>query len=344
VSAACDRIEGLDGLRGLAAVCVAFVYHAPFMYGSGAIAESWFSTWLHRHGWTLVDLFFVLSGYIFAHVYIGAKPLETSSDLKTFMVARFARLYPLHLFLLIVAAILFHDRPRNDLDDFVIHLLMLQSLLPAGGHSYIGPAWSVSVEVFCYLLFALGGFAGRHHLRSFALVACVAGLVLMTIQPPQLAPSPIDAVGRGLFGFFIGQLLWHGRGHAAQLHFAWPIIGVLAGLWLANGVLPPVIAMTLITAPCLLIIAMRFQVFGGPIMSWLGDRSYTIYLVHIIPIMLILQLNAGPLALDWGGIISGHAALILSTLVISDVLYRRFELPMRRAIMAAWTRRHRREA
>ncbi len=47
-----------------------------------------------------VDFFFVLSGFVIAHAYLDR--LRTGLGLGTFMVRRFARLYPLHLFTLIL--------------------------------------------------------------------------------------------------------------------------------------------------------------------------------------------------------------------------------------------------
>src|ERR1039458_4042522 len=48
-----------------------------------------------------VDLFFVLSGFILAHVY-GAAFTEKRSSLRAFFVARLARIYPAHLAMMIV--------------------------------------------------------------------------------------------------------------------------------------------------------------------------------------------------------------------------------------------------
>lgn len=68
------RLTRLDGLRGIAACVVAFAYHprslfAPELFtGHGALLA-----WLSHWGWAFVDLFFLLSGYIFAHVYLAGK-------------------------------------------------------------------------------------------------------------------------------------------------------------------------------------------------------------------------------------------------------------------------------
>lgn len=80
-----QTFRSLDGLRGIAALLVAFyhwnVFHWMFSF----------------YGYMAVDLFFVLSGFILAHRYLYACSIAKESD---FLVARFARLYPMHLFAL----------------------------------------------------------------------------------------------------------------------------------------------------------------------------------------------------------------------------------------------------
>jgi len=86
------RIPSLDGLRGLAAyiVVVSHVSNATGLwdknFGNGA-------------GQIGVMIFFVLSGFLMGHLYIGR---EWSLDaVKRFCVSRVARVFPLYLALVI---------------------------------------------------------------------------------------------------------------------------------------------------------------------------------------------------------------------------------------------------
>ena len=126
--AATTRLARLDGLRGLAACGVAFGYHGANMLApAGLPNELWLAplAWLRSWGWTLVDLFFVLSGYIFAHVYLTAGSLTRPGGMADFAVARIARLWPLHLVLLLAMALIDFANPANTPGAFVAHLAIV---------------------------------------------------------------------------------------------------------------------------------------------------------------------------------------------------------------------------
>lgn len=156
------RLARLDGMRGIAAFGVAFFYHARALFPEGALdTGNRLLDWPHVYAWLFVDLFFVLSGYVFAHVYLGRGGLRSEADLVDFAVARFARLYPLHLVMLLVSAVAFWGvKPENTPLAFIGHLFMLQAMVEPVANTFIGPSWSLSVEVVCYLLFALAAVKG----------------------------------------------------------------------------------------------------------------------------------------------------------------------------------------
>lgn len=157
------RLLEIDALRGLTALAVAFVFHIHHLLGyyrTGPLDGLPLFSWLHDYGFVLVDLFFVVSGFIFAHVYLPNGRLET--DARTFAAARFARLYPLHLVTLLAAATVLAVGPSataegccNDAYHFALNLAMLQETGLNEGMSFNTPSWSISVEVLCYVLFYL---------------------------------------------------------------------------------------------------------------------------------------------------------------------------------------------
>ena len=104
-----------------------------------------------------VDAFFMLSGFILAHVY-GPSFAAGTFSYRRFIVARIARLYPLHLAVLggvlvmvIVAraAGVQYDPTTYTLEGFVKTLLLVQAWFPSlVGYNWSGPSWSLSAEWF----------------------------------------------------------------------------------------------------------------------------------------------------------------------------------------------------
>jgi peptidoglycan/LPS O-acetylase OafA/YrhL len=91
-----DKVNALTGLRIFAAVWVA-LYHFRQITPTSTWQYPLIDPILIRGGLG-VDLFFVLSGFILSHVYYRTFRAKLSgADFRSFIVSRFARLYPVHI-------------------------------------------------------------------------------------------------------------------------------------------------------------------------------------------------------------------------------------------------------
>jgi len=102
-------LSNLTPLRGIAALLVA-VFH--FEMAMGRFVPARISMFFEK-SYLMVDLFFVMSGFIMLHVYgrsfggaMGERAGLRKDNLKHFFVARFARTYPLHLFTLLLLVLI----------------------------------------------------------------------------------------------------------------------------------------------------------------------------------------------------------------------------------------------
>ena len=82
------KLYGLDHLRTLAIILV-FAYH----YGRVFSAPEWLYS-LGKFGWTGVDLFFVLSGYLISSQLFAGIANHNELPLKPFFIKRFFRILP----------------------------------------------------------------------------------------------------------------------------------------------------------------------------------------------------------------------------------------------------------
>lgn len=338
VPATVARLPQLDGLRGLAACGVAFLYHPQSLFTAQALANAprplpWFQTW----GWTLVDLFFLISGYIFAHVYLQGRAFSRDR-ISSFAVARVARLYPLHLVTLAVCAVLFFSDPANTAFAFLAHLFMLQAFVQPVAHTFNGPSWSISVEVVCYVLFALGACGGKRTLRWVTVLAIVGTILHFGLQGRPGGPWVGDSLPRGLLGFFLGQMIWRLRDRLADAPSTMLVCLLVFGLALDMGEMSPLLPLCLYAWPALMLLAMRSRWMGSAPMRWLGDRSYAIYLVHY-PLLVLVERWWSPFDGGMGTVWAVTGCFAVAALVLADLSYRLIELPARKAIRGAWARR-----
>lgn len=209
-----SRLYSLDVVRGLAALSIV-VFHwmhffCPRVHSNPSLPVADLPFYsilfvLYQDGDMVVDLFFVLSGFVFYWLY-SEKIVNRSVGLRSFLVLRFSRLYPLHfatLLLVLLLQFLYQQQtgsafiyPHNDPYHFGLQLGFASEWGFQSGHSFNGPIWSVSVEILLYaIFFTVCAFrlAQPWHLA----VLCLLGLVAHKVNGP---------VGQGIFGFFIGGL------------------------------------------------------------------------------------------------------------------------------------------
>ena len=147
------RLRSLDLLRGISATIVLFWHYGVYFRGRPG---SYFFSAFYGNGQAVVDVFFVISGFILQHVY--GDRLRSWSDFNNFIVRRLARLYPLHLATLIVVALLFFGLflesgvygfvyLKNDWRHFVMNVFFMQYVGFQDGFSFNGPSWTELVPL-----------------------------------------------------------------------------------------------------------------------------------------------------------------------------------------------------
>jgi peptidoglycan/LPS O-acetylase OafA/YrhL len=299
------RFRALDGFRGVCALLVA-LYHLPlYSHVTGPI-------FFLPNAQMLLDFFFVASGFLISGAY-GAK-LTTWGDFGQFAIRRFGRLWPLHAavlaaFVAIEAAEALFAPHAGVSPVFtgphipgaiLTNLLLIHSLHVHPMLTWNAPSWTVSVEFYTYLIYAgLVLTWPKRPLVSAVLMAAVgaAGVIFVA---RQLAATYDFGVFRCFYGFFVGVLtfsVWkaaplklssHPRVAAAVEVGA--TLGVFAYIALIGG--PPFgFAGPLVFALFIWIYAAEqgpvTRVFSCKPLVWLGEISYSIYLVHYLIIIVI---------------------------------------------------------
>lgn len=173
-----DQDLGIEILRGIAAWLVMAVHYAHMLT---AYPGLWgFAS-------TGVDLFFVLSGYVFAP-YLFGKPLRMAPHL----IRRFFRLYPLYLCALLLYAGL--RLPAATAWDYLgVHLVLGHTLSSMEVANFYNPAfWSLPPEVEYYLLLPLLAWAATR-LRFVWILVLAAAMHLLLVAAASPAEQGISA-------------------------------------------------------------------------------------------------------------------------------------------------------
>ena len=189
-------------LRGMSSLAILIWHYQHFFFTGSGRGAGWDPSiqplWQllkpsYIYGQFAVQIFWCISGLILAHTYIN----QTRTGLAKFSIARFSRLYPLHLLtLLVVAAIQFVSMKsfgtyqiyaQNDLFHFFTNLFFVQAWGKLGdGFSFNAPTWSVSVEIIVYFVF----FALLAVLRRGKIIVSLAillGMRILTDSHPTIS-------------------------------------------------------------------------------------------------------------------------------------------------------------
>jgi peptidoglycan/LPS O-acetylase OafA/YrhL len=178
-------IKPLTGLRFIAAFWLLLYF---FWERMGFDPREQFG--LIEKGGMGVDLFFILSGFILAHVY-GPQVEAKTFHWRTFLWARLARVYPLHLACLLAMiglwAISKAIGASIQEDAFIVsqipaHIALVQAWGVVGSDGWNFPSWSISAEWFAYLTFPVAfGAAALFRKAPLAGVAAAAGLFWLLV-------------------------------------------------------------------------------------------------------------------------------------------------------------------
>lgn len=352
--------SALTGLRFLAALLVYF-NHIPIDNAMPATVYHFF-----RSGYVGVSLFFVLSGFVLCYNYYDRLSKSINwSNLRSFWVARFARIYPMYLVGMLLAVPLI--QPARKVSSLPYQLFLVQSLSADKDIllSFNSPAWSVSVEAFFYLTFPFIIFFGIRHLNTvpkifagmFGIFLLQLGLERLTeILTPSLQSyfnydrlleyiyydMPLGRIAEFVIGTLVALLYMRWRNRPVSQRERWVAHGLLI---LSLAIIIYFMSMDDVTLQVyryatVYMLPFAFIIFylvryptrlsallSTPGMLLLGESSYAFYLLHdtILKIFYEAIINLGN---GWGEYI-WFAALVPVIAALAILSFTFYETPVR---------------
>ncbi|HYG91338.1 MAG TPA: acyltransferase [Azospirillum sp.] len=346
------RIATLDSLRGIAALIV--LLHHTYT----TLPESLLSALkpymgvtplrLVADGRPAVILFFVLSGFVLTLPFLNGRHL----GYRRFLLQRVCRVYlPLAAAVLLAAALclMLDPGPLDGVNGWIeswswsrevtLELVAAHLLMTGQGEAAVldGPLWSLVYQLRISALLPLLILWGRLGPR-WALVLALAlyGLVGVGLKEagvgthPLFAETPWQAVLVTLhfvpFFLFGVVLALHGETFVAVL--GWLTLPGRVVLWLVAGHALTMGDDLASAGGSTLLIALSLasptaqRILSLPVLEWLGQVSYSLYLTHLLVLLTLLHLLHGVLPL-----VVILAAAVPASLVVADLFYRRVEVP-----------------
>lgn len=293
-------------IRGVAALLVV-LYHMQFGRAEYFPWES--ATTFFKRGYLWVDLFFILSGFVISYsARLDERAPYGWRQKRDFWFQRFARIYPLHLFALLLLLVVRLSQsalksqfgtqtPQSGshgpgtIAGFFEQLFLLNGPGITGRIEWNIPSWSISTEMIAYLLFPfLAAFMVAQ--RKLAIVSM--SLFALGFYTWVGATSGVldivqrEAVLRCLAGFGLGMILYTTRAKFATMHdnvlsllqaigaaillstflLDWNDVWAIPGFFL-------VVAATWTDRGWLAVL------LGVRPLHWLGEISYSVYLNHL---------------------------------------------------------------
>lgn len=311
------HIKPLTSMRGIAALSVAILHFSYYaLPKTGAILSSYSAFFYNSYLW--VDFFFILSGFIMTHVYFRNFSSGVSLDkYGSFLLSRFARIYPLHIFVLllfigleIVKIFLPDTAPFTgsfNLKALFANIFLLQAFaldcppLFWCNTYWNQPAWSISVEfviycVFPFLLVKLLKSKSKNDLLIYATSLVILLLVTLTrgnldtvIGIPAIARCGLECI-LGIITYKIyhqGNYQKYWDTHFLMIIALCWILLIMNFNWGDSRLARSLHDWIVLPAFSLLILSLSrknsslvSKLLSSSLMVYLGTISYSIYMIH----------------------------------------------------------------
>lgn len=284
-------VPELDGLRGIAVLCVVFYHCSPRLVG----------TWVHYAslwGWAGVNLFFVLSGFLITSILIEAR--GKPHYFRNFYARRALRIWPVYVLLLVVVYLSAPWFIGPSVIDAVktapwlAYIFFVQNLLHLTIPPAIGPTWSLAIEEQYYFLWApMVRFLRQPWMLATVLAAAlVASPLLRHANLHWMTPTNtlihLDGIALGsllaigMYTLPLSRRAWLGIGLALF------VLGIAAAATIAGGTsfLDSALAFGFAGAMLALIAStgarnpINLALRRGPL-AFYGRISYGLYMTHI---------------------------------------------------------------
>jgi peptidoglycan/LPS O-acetylase OafA/YrhL len=360
-----NRIKELDGLRGIAVVVVMalhFFNRAKYFTENPVLKNVSF---IALAGWVGVDIFFTLSGFLITSILLKSKADEHYfRNFYVRRILRIFPLYYAALAIIIFFAPKVEPEFLGQLKTSLPIMLLYQqnwALLFKDFHitQYLGITWSLAIEEQFYFLWPFIVYKlDRDTLAKVSIgyiVVSIVGRILGTLLWPNLADvstffyyTSFARFEEMLLGGLLAVFLTYDGAKDTVRKFAAPLFFASFSLFVAlhflslpgaphpeHASLPLTMGgyttAALFTVGLIGIFITRppqnifRRIFGNPVLTFLGKYSYSMYLFHMIPTLILLDVFWHSGMRGWKPYLLYPLAAYIVTVIIALLTWNLFE-------------------
>lgn len=342
-------IPELDGLRGLAIAAV-LLYHCHTKLESSHLDV------IAKWGWTGVNLFFVLSGFLITGIILDSR--DDPRFFRNFYARRGLRIWPVYFLLLLlnffVVPFVFgnfwwaiHEVRTAQ---WTHYIFFIQNLLFAAMPGTLGPTWSLAIEEQFYVFWApVARIARNAALLPLLIAIFIASPIIRLINTGALGHlqgvlTEVHTLTH-LDGLAIGSLValslrMFNFSRASWKRFA--TCGLAAGV--AGAAMMPfhgsnftdsLLALGFGGMLIAALLATGKRTAYGRFLTWrplkyLGTISYGLYLIHVLCFVLIGAFDLKMEKYGMGGDLAVVAVRLILSISAATLLWYGFERPILR--------------
>lgn len=331
-----------------------FSHHLLFFRDSPDTNLSGLYSSVFSEGFIGVSFFFILSGFVLSLAYTERFKDQTITT-REYLIARFARIYPLHFLMFLFAIPRALDKLNGHnaarfFGNMGLNITLLQSYIPRAGTylSFNSVSWSISAEFFFYAMFPFLLtiiYKAKRKLVLWASLLIIPVLIFFTPADWHKDIFYINPLIR-ISDFFIGMLLYRlyaegvfkpSGGKSATL-FEVAALALLVVFFVLKDYVPIGYRYCVYYWIPMALIVLVFAYQQGAISRLLSNRilvlcgeiSFAFYMCHVLFIYYAPSVS-NLLHLSFSDYVLAPIILIVS-LCASYVLFRYFEMPMNKWI------------
>lgn len=286
----------IQGLRGIAVLAVLIGHAFPYTF---------------KNGYLGVDVFFCISGFVIAPLLYEIKSDEKTKSIirfLSFVTRRFFRLVPAFLVVALAFSLMFlFFSPIEDFRRISNQIIFsIPFLGNIGSHYFVGNyfqpsqnpflhTWSVAVEFQTYVVVGLLYLIIQRKIQMYLLLISLISFMVFIVYLHESSLfldyySLLPRLWEILFGLILYNLSVKRQIPVTDVFAKLTLILLLVFLFSTNQIQRSIGTLTVILGCAILLCNKDFKIswLKSKLLVWVGDRSYSLYLIHV-PLIYLIQ-------------------------------------------------------